>query len=190
MDFHTYIEHLARFKERSPDDWRWFEFRPIKLPHLPWIPPLNFFADAITQQGFKYANAQNLHAKLANGLTWSDTVAISEIPEQILVDEGKTRKKAMTLKDVAKVLSGFSDEQVRAMSSDQVMKTFGAVKGIGKWTLQYWLTHYFHELIVFSEDRLIFIGLEAMLSLPKRPTAKQAEKICKERWGDLEEASP
>ena len=89
-----------------------------------------------------------------------------------------TRKKAVTLKDVAKVLSGFSD---KSGSSDEDVRIW-----VGKWTLQYWLTHYFHELIVFSEDRLIFIGLEAMLSLPKRPTAKQAEKICKERWRDLD----
>lgn len=120
--------------------------------------------------------------KLANGLTWSDTAAISEIPEQILVDEGMTRKKAVTLKDVAKVLSGFSD---KSGSSDEDVRIW-----VGKWTLQYWLTHYFHELIVFSEDRLIFIGLEAMLSLPKRPTAKQAEKICGETWTGLEESSP
>jgi len=185
-----YRTQIMRFYQRYPEDWQWFEYYPLKPFREVWVHPMEFFTDAITQQGFRYTSARKLHAKFAaylrsRGVSWNDTVAIAEMSEAELVKVGFSKPKAKVLKNVAQVLSSYNEEEIKLMSPEQVYETFLPIKGIGKWSLQYWLIHYFHQPLMFSEDRLTRLGLQHMFKLPKLPTVKQSEKICRERWGNM-----
>lgn len=105
-------------------------------------------------------------------------------PDEELLSTGLSRRKVVSLKDLAKRLEGGSLdlERLSHLPDEEVLKVLDEVKGIGRWTAQMFLIFPLCRMDVLPAGDL---GLRAAIrrayGLKELPSEREVERIA-ERW--------
>lgn len=178
---------IFEFKRRFPEDAVWFDWHPFGHSRPKLREPMDFFCQAVAEQGWKADRAHEIHARLSRLINgqWLPEVILSLTDTQLTKDVGYSRPKVETVRALAEFWAEHSLAEVKDMSNDEIRAHLKAIKGIGDWTISYFLLYQLHRQILFVEDRLPRLGLQFVLNLKKTPTIAEAKRITTRRWGDL-----
>ena len=184
---------LNSFSSKFPNDIVWYYQYPFSLHnHLNTIlrPPMDWFCQAVAEQGWKPERAKQIYNKMFNLLSglecknWDPVIIFSLTDEQLTKQVGYSKPKAETIRQLASFWMEHSIEEIKHLNNDQIIELLSFIKGIGIWTINYWLSHQLCRKVIWIEDRLPRIGLQFILDLPKLPTIKEAKNIVQQRWGE------
>jgi 3-methyladenine DNA glycosylase/8-oxoguanine DNA glycosylase len=189
-NFVDWMELVNEFEQKYPQDSVWFDMYPFTAPYKPLRKPMDFFCEAIAEQGWKMDRAVEMHNKMKSLLNSIDCydwnpIIIFSLSDSQLKEVGYSRPKVETIRNLAHFWIEHSLDDVKLLSDKDIIELLLPIKGIGMWTIKYWLQTQLHRRVLFIEDRLPRIGLQFILNLEKVPTISQAEKIVKKRWGEF-----
>ncbi len=77
-------------------------------------------------------------------------------------------------------------KSLQSLSSDEILKLFSQIKGVGEWTVQMYLLFSLGRLDVIAPNDLgVRKGIQKMYNLEELPTPGKVKKIA-EKWHPLE----
>lgn len=134
---------------------------------------------AIVSQQVSVASARAIWARLeAAGLT--KPAAILALSEEELRAQGLSRQKAVYARALAAADIDFAT--LKDVSTDEVIRTLTAVKGIGVWTAEIYAKFSLgHADVIAAGDLALQEGARMLYDLPDRPTERALRKIA-ESW--------
>ena len=183
---------LSKFKSQVPELSRVIESITIRLePTL--IPPFEMLIRSIVYQQLSGKAAKTIHdrmLKLVGKLT--PNAVLKKSPEE-LRSVGLSRQKASYLHNVAEAFrrGGFlwkyrTIESLSELSSEEIVKLFVQIKGVGEWTVEMYLIFSMGRLDILSEKDLgVRKGVKALYGLDDVPTPREVVAIA-EKWKPFE----
>ncbi|CUH76748.1 DNA-3-methyladenine glycosylase family protein [Tropicibacter naphthalenivorans] len=134
---------------------------------------------AIVSQQVSVASARAIWGKLQDaGMTTPD--AIQSVSHDDLRALGLSRQKATYAQALAE--AGIDFDALRALPTDEVVKTLVAVKGIGVWTAEIYAMFSLGRADVFAPgDLALQEGARLLFDLPERPKDRALRQMA-EAW--------
>jgi DNA-3-methyladenine glycosylase II len=146
-------------------------------------PGFESLASIIVSQQVSKASADAITARLKAIGVLETPSAFQSLDDLSLLGAGLSRPKLRTLRYVADAAeSGALDlHALCSMNAETAMATMTAISGIGPWTAEVYLLFCAgHPDIFPSGDIALQNAMQTILSLPERPSAKQASMIAKD----------
>lgn len=147
------------------------------LPLRLRAPGFETLLSAIVSQQISVAAAQAVWTRLEGaGLTRSDTI-LTATPD-LLRTCGLSRQKIVYVKALAD--SGIDYAGLETLTSDDVIKTLVAVKGIGRWSAEIYAMFSLGRADVFAAgDLALQESARELFALPARPSERQLRKMAR-----------
>ena len=156
-------------------------------------PPFEMLIRSIVYQQLSGKAARTIHDRmlaLIGNLTPKSVLAKTQ---EELRSVGLSRQKASYLHNIAEAFDkkGFLEksknaESLDGLSSDEIVKLFVDIKGVGEWTVQMYLIFALGRLDVLAPNDLgVRKGVMKLYGLEEMPTPTQVKSLA-EKWHPLE----
>ena len=156
-------------------------------------PPFELLIKSIVCQQLSGKAARTIHDRmlaLIGNLTRKSILAKTQ---EELRSVGFSRQKASYLHNIAEAFgkNGFLEkyknaESLDGLPSDEIVKLFVEIKGVGEWTAQMYLIFALGRLDVLAPNDLgVRKGVMKLYGLKEMPTPKQVKNLA-EKWHPLE----
>lgn len=186
---------LKAFADRAPECKPYLDHPQIKKAMQftpPQDPPMQYLVRAIVYQQLSGKAAGTIFGRFTDLIGEVTSANILKFSEEKLRTVGLSRQKANYVQNVARAfaangdLSRFNDRNtLQKMSSEEIIKQFTSIKGVGEWTVQMYLLFALGRLdVLAAKDLGVQKGIQKIYGLEELPKPKQVKEITK-HWGDL-----
>jgi DNA-3-methyladenine glycosylase II len=156
-------------------------------------PPFKMLIRSIVYQQLSGKAAQTIHNRMLELIGNLTPKSVLAKTQEELRSVGLSRQKASYLHNIAEAFDkkGFLEkyknaESLDGLSSDEIVKLFVDIKGVGEWTVQMYLIFALGRLDVLAPNDLgVRKGVMKLYGLEEMPTPKQVKELA-EKWHPLE----
>ncbi len=183
---------LNQFKKQVPELKKPLEL--VKLTLEPTLmPPFEMIVRSIIYQQLSGKAAKTIHDRFLQLVGRLTPASVLKTSQEELKSVGLSRQKASYLHNVAESFQrgGFlwkyrTINSLSELSSDDIVKLFVQIKGVGEWTVEMYLIFAMGRLDILSEKDLgVRKGIQKLYGLPDVPPPKQVIELAK-NWKPLE----
>ncbi|MHA2249326.1 MAG: DNA-3-methyladenine glycosylase family protein [Candidatus Kariarchaeaceae archaeon] len=158
-----------------------------------FTPPYESLSRTIIYQQLAYKAASTIHDRFLDLIGSLTPISALSKSQEELRSVGLSRQKASYIHNLAEafgkggLLEEYNDlKELEKLSSNEIIKLFSQVKGVGEWTVQMYLIFNLGRLDVLSPGDLgVRKGIMKMYKLKELPTPGQIKKLT-EHWHPLE----
>jgi DNA-3-methyladenine glycosylase II len=156
-------------------------------------PPFEMLTKSIVYQQLSGKAAKTIHDRLLALVGKLTPRTVLAKTQEELRSVGLSRQKASYLHNVAEAFDAGGSlkkyrkiESLSELSSDEIVKLFTGIKGVGEWTVQMYLLFSMGRLDVLSASDLgVRKGVQKLYQLDEMPSEKQVVELAK-KWHPLE----
>ena len=193
MDAQTWIDLSRVFIQENPEFGKFFSFRFPNYPVPEHRDTLKFFCYTITYQAISttvcnkmWQRFEQLMASLGHKETWPAEIVFSLSDDQLKNFVKLSTNKADAVRGIAAYIAENPEVFDSSKTSSEIVRSFkGKVKGVGPFTIKYFLFNLGRFDIAMNDDLVFRKGLGRVYKLPKTPTVKEAEAITN-KWTGLQ----
>ena len=157
------------------------------------ISPFEMLIRSIVYQQVSGKAAQTIHNRMLELIGNLTPKSVLAKTQEELRSVGLSRQKASYLHNIAEAFDkkGFlekykNSESLDGLSSNEIVKLFVEIKGVGEWTVQMYLIFALGRLDVLAPNDLgVRKGVMNLYGLEEMPTPKQVKNLA-EKWHPLE----
>ena len=155
--------------------------------------PFEMMIRSIVYQQLSGKAAQTIHNRMLELIGNLTPKSVLAKTQEELRSVGLSKQKASYLHNIAEAFNktGFlekykNSESLDRLSSDEIIKLFVDIKGVGEWTVQMYLIFSLGRLDVLAPNDLgVRKGVMKLYGMEEMPTPKQVKNLA-EKWHPLE----
>jgi len=183
---------LNRFAKQVPELRDALRAARMELEHT-MAPPFEMLVRSIVYQQLSGKAARTIHDRMLELIGNLTPKSVLTKTQEELRSVGLSRQKASYLHNIAEAFDkkGFLEkhknpESLDGLSSDEIVKLFIDIKGVGEWTVQMYLIFALGRLdVLASNDLGVRKGVMKLYGLEEMPTPTQVKNLA-ETWHPLE----